>query len=418
MRIWFWGAGKYLEKIMDVIVDKEMIAGIIDKSEALQGCEKKGISIFAPENASVNGEDIIIITALFRHEELFLDALQRFKTQPDKVLCFFDEKTNYKFWKAHIDILKWEMVYENILLTRRVEKLEREIGYINNLKYEIQDMVSKGKLSFPCIRSGEEALYKIIVENKCLCRFGDGEFEMIAGRKRPDFQLPDGQLGKRLREVLMGRDDRVLTCIADNYGSLEAYTEKAANDIRAYMTEDIRQEHMDLLDRNMEYYDAYVSRPYILFKNKERAEALFQLWKRVWENRDILIVEGSLTRNGYKNDLFNSAKSVKRLLAPAENAWAYYRNILEYILENIDRKCLIIISLGPTATVLAYDLALAGYQAIDIGHIDNEYEWYLRRADERTDISYKYVHETVNGRSVEEINDADFDNQIIARIGC
>jgi hypothetical protein len=40
-----------------------------------------------------------------------------------------------------------------------------------------------------------------------------------------------------------------------------------------------------------------------------------------------------------------------------------------------DKNILILISLGPTATVLAYDLAKLGYWAIDIGHIDNEYEW-------------------------------------------
>ena len=37
---------------------------------------------------------------------------------------------------------------------------------------------------------------------------------------------------------------------------------------------------------------------------------------------------------------------------------------------------LILLALGPTATVMAYNLAQKGYQAIDIGHIDIEYEWY------------------------------------------
>jgi hypothetical protein len=35
---------------------------------------------------------------------------------------------------------------------------------------------------------------------------------------------------------------------------------------------------------------------------------------------------------------------------------------------------LILIALGPTATVLAYDLAKKGYQAIDIGHLPSCYE--------------------------------------------
>ena len=44
---------------------------------------------------------------------------------------------------------------------------------------------------------------------------------------------------------------------------------------------------------------------------------------------------------------------------------------------------MIIIALGPTATVLAYDLAKEGYQALDMGHFDIEYEWYLRNATKK-----------------------------------
>ncbi|MBU4465609.1 MAG: DUF1792 domain-containing protein, partial [Actinobacteria bacterium] len=34
--------------------------------------------------------------------------------------------------------------------------------------------------------------------------------------------------------------------------------------------------------------------------------------------------------------------------------------------------------LGPTATVLAYDLHRAGYRALDLGHIAKSYDWWLR----------------------------------------
>lgn len=36
------------------------------------------------------------------------------------------------------------------------------------------------------------------------------------------------------------------------------------------------------------------------------------------------------------------------------------------------------IAMGATATVLAYNLALAGFQELDIGHIEMEYEWMPR----------------------------------------
>ena len=47
--------------------------------------------------------------------------------------------------------------------------------------------------------------------------------------------------------------------------------------------------------------------------------------------------------------------------------------------------------LGPTATVLAYDLGMGGLQTLDVGQIDNEYEWYIRNVQERVEIPGKGV---------------------------
>ena len=38
-----------------------------------------------------------------------------------------------------------------------------------------------------------------------------------------------------------------------------------------------------------------------------------------------------------------------------------------------DKEYLVLLSLGPCATVLAYDLSKKGYQALDIGHLPNSY---------------------------------------------
>ena len=44
--------------------------------------------------------------------------------------------------------------------------------------------------------------------------------------------------------------------------------------------------------------------------------------------------------------------------------------------ELLPKDKLFILALGPMATVLAYDLARLGYRALDLGHIDIEYEWF------------------------------------------
>lgn len=77
---------------------------------------------------------------------------------------------------------------------------------------------------------------------------------------------------------------------------------------------------------------------------------------------------------------------------------------------------LILIALGMTATVLAYDLAQAGLWAIDIGHIDVEYEWFLRGATDKIALNGKFVNEVSGGREVAEINDPVYENQIVESI--
>ena len=79
-----------------------------------------------------------------------------------------------------------------------------------------------------------------------------------------------------------------------------------------------------------------------------------------------------------------------------------------------DRDRLILIALGHTATVLAYDLAAEGYQALDIGHLDIEYEWFLRKTDKKIPIEGKFVNEAPLGRIVAEpIGDKKYLDEII-----
>ena len=118
---------------------------------------------------------------------------------------------------------------------------------------------------------------------------------------------------------------------------------------------------------------------------------------------------------GIGNNLFSNVKSINRILAPSKNAFSVYDKIINSALY-IDKNRLILLSLGPTATVLAYDLAKFGYQAIDIGHLDNEYEWYQAKADKRTSLPYKYVNEVNGGENVSEFESIEYQSQIIALI--
>ena len=84
----------------------------------------------------------------------------------------------------------------------------------------------------------------------------------------------------------------------------------------------------------------------------------------------------------------------------------------------VDKNYLVLISLGPTASVLASDLSSLGYQAVDVGHSDIQYELFIRNATKMIQIPYKFVNEYNNGRNenVGEIKDMNYYKQIIYKI--
>ena len=66
---------------------------------------------------------------------------------------------------------------------------------------------------------------------------------------------------------------------------------------------------------------------------------------------------------------------------------------------------------------MAYDLYKLGYQAIDAGHIDIEYEWFLRKATKRIPIINKYVNEVDENKfKFGYFNDTKYYKEIIATI--
>lgn len=51
--------------------------------------------------------------------------------------------------------------------------------------------------------------------------------------------------------------------------------------------------------------------------------------KRIWLNRDILLIEGEYSRLGVNNDLFSGVRSLQRILCPAKDAYEKYNDILK-----------------------------------------------------------------------------------------
>ena len=253
-----------------------------------------------------------------------------------------------------------------------------------------------------------------ILKHKCsVARFGDGEYQLMCKIMDIGFQNRSDQLSECLFDVLKNPPDNLLLCVPNVFGSLKIYNERARKFWLDWNNKKIA--FSKLLYHNCKRYkfgDTQFTRPYIDFPDDTNAKKIFPLIKELWDNRNVLIVEGEQTRLGVGNDLLDNAKSIQRILAPATNAFEKHSEILAEIKKHAKDK-LVLLALGPTATVLACELSRFGFWAVDIGHIDIEYEWYLRKVKDRIPIEGKYTHEVIEGRTITECDDSEYNEQII-----
>ncbi len=355
-----------------------------------------------------------IIVSIMKYKEI-VKGLINCGIDSNKIICFFAfEDAENEQYTGIFDQLIWK--------AELAWKHDREVVWpaIDNLFYELYTTELEEKKQIPNIVCAEETIELLVKTKSSLVRFGDGEFEMILNRLRLRYQNVDENLSTRLKEILQSNIPNLMVAIADNYGKLDKYTDEAAQGIRSYLTPSVRKEHISLLDMDRVYYDAYLSRPYLIYRDKSESlmKRKFDLLKRIWQCENVLIIEGEHTRIGVANDLMDNAKRIERILVPDKNAYSVYNEILKRALEYGNNK-LVLCCVGPTATVLSYDLALRGYRAVDIGQIDTEYEWFKRKAENRCDIPYKTVSEYVDKKIYDELNDKDkekYNNEIVCII--
>ncbi|KAG4097249.1 DUF1792-domain-containing protein [Neocallimastix lanati (nom. inval.)] len=263
----------------------------------------------------------------------------------------------------------------------------------------------------------EETLDEIIYNNKSISRFGDGELGIIFG-SRIGFQKFDKNMSKRLIDILNSNEKGLLIGLENSlkYSYLNILKDWVAN----YWIHWIKRNKtklINLLDLSKQYGSTKISRFYMDYKENtiDVPKYLKQL-RMIWNKKDIIIIEGEKTRLGVGNDLFNNVNSLQRIICPSENSFDVYNKIYNEAIK-IDKSKLFLISLGPTATILAFDLYKNGYQAIDIGHVDIEYEWYLRNATTKIKINNKYINEITYGNiNITDVTDRSYYDQIIVKI--
>ena len=402
-----FGTGKSAEKVLSSLnKDKTIIEVFVDNNYSKQGTFFNNKLIIAPNDISKHEYDYIIIAIIKYHD--VVKQLVSLGIEQEKCLSYFDIDIVYR---PYIN----EIFMPNIILKDNYDlKINTLMGIVENMPYEICEQIRNDNLELPHIKGIDETINEILEKKVSISRYGDGELMLIVGEDLR-FQNANPKLAKRLKEILKSNISNHIIGLFDVYGDLSKYNEDFQDFLRKFFYTYKRKFQYSLIDMKKDYYNAFISRPYIIFQNKSKATEHFNMIKKIWENRDIVIIEGDRTRLGVGNDLFDNTTSCQRIICPNENAFDVYEKIIDEA-RGISKTKLILLALGPTATVLAYDLAREGYQAIDIGHIDVEYEWYLLGVSEKVALKNKYTNEVFGGNSELEYQDEYYKNQIIAEV--
>lgn len=225
---------------------------------------------------------------------------------------------------------------------------------------------------FPEVLSTSDTLERIVKGRLSVCRFGDAEFDVLDALNPGDYyQKPSKELSQRLKEVLEYRsDNKVLVCIPPFNSS----TNNLKNFYRRLTFWEVYWlKRFDQISRYLfypQYGNSFISRDSVFYEND--VEAI----KQIWKGRKVVFVYGEGGRFKTGSPLFDNIISYEVVTVPPSSAFDNYARILNACL-GYSQEYVFIIAAGPTATVLAFDLAKEGYQALDLGHIPNCYEQYL-----------------------------------------
>lgn len=261
----------------------------------------------------------------------------------------------------------------------------------------------------------DETVDDIIKNKKSISRLGDADFLLLISERDVSYQKLSTEISNKLKDVLKCRDDRFLISLPDTINSTKRCKRVSAVHWKMFINNHGKK-LQNYFDIGYNYGNSNMTRFYIDAKNKNKSVKTFDKIKTIWDQKDVVIIEGEFSRLGIGNDLLANANSIKRILGPNMNAFEIYEELKQFLLK-FPKDTLFLFALGPTATILCCELALEGYWAIDIGNIDMEYMWMKMGATEKVSIKGRYSVETTNTESLDldTIDSKLYEESIIQR---
>ncbi len=223
----------------------------------------------------------------------------------------------------------------------------------------------------------DETIDVLLNTEKSMVRFGDGEIVMIKGVDLM-LQKASPEIAEGLAGILAYPHDDLIVTIPNIFETLSDHHRESRQFWRDHLLF-CRKTYERYCNPDRVYYSTFVSRCYYYAADRSGCGTQFAKIRKIWENRDVVVVEGEKTHNGVGNDLLDTARSVERIICPPSNAYGAIPAILDACTA-YDKDRLFLLSVGVAAKFLAADLFGRGYRVLDIGNLDMEYEWFVTRS--------------------------------------
>lgn len=200
---------------------------------------------------------------------------------------------------------------------------------------------------------------KLLQGGQSIARYGDGELKLCRGASAKS-QKFEPHLGDRLKEILMSLSNKCLVGIPrlDKMDEINPEKHKFWNNYRDPI-------YIKMYNPKKKYTSAYITRPDSVpaINTPEYMEAV----QKIWTGRHVILINGDNKPFDKHQTILSNAASYEKWQCPSQNTWEFYDKMM-WECHTQKNDVLFLLACGATATVLAYDLAHMGYQAIDIGH--------------------------------------------------
>ncbi len=243
---------------------------------------------------------------------------------------------------------------------------------LNDASYEF-DLEYKNKKHLSILDT-DETMDLLERENVSFIRTGDGEISLMRGENH-SFQCYEKEVADRLIEALEKPKKGLLVGLNRNYFiplmpvDNPFYYRRNAYEFRKF--------YLKHCSPDTQYISAVCTSYFPQIDSREKIEKHMNRWRRLFQDKNLVIVCGENLLDDYEYDVFELAKSKSFIYGPRVNAWTERKRIFEQIEKLETKDQVLVFILGQAGKAMITELVDKGYICWDVGHLAKYYNAFM-----------------------------------------